>query len=172
MKAARTKGAATLPRTRPEAAREAPRPVAGAEPLPLGARVGRIVGLDETTVPQVDFPGNPHGPLAARVALSPAQAERLVQEWQSLEVLLVFANQDVRQPVVSGLVTRTLREAYDRDEQQQPRQLVLRASEELVLECGDAKIALRDGKIVIIGREILSRAQERHRIRGATVAIN
>jgi len=53
------------------------------------------------------------------------------------------------------------------------RRLLLKAEEELVLQCGDARIVLRrDGKLTIIGKEILSRARQRHRIRGATVDIN
>jgi hypothetical protein len=47
------------------------------------------------------------------------------------------------------------------------------ASEELVLECGPAEIRITaDGKIVIRGEHVLSRARGTHRIKGGSVAIN
>jgi hypothetical protein len=141
---------------------------------PVGARIGRIVALDEGAVPRIDFEGNPHGPLVARIALSTADADRLSAQWKDAEVLIVFASQDLRQPLITGLV----RHSFDDPMHQIAdwngfRQLFLRAQEELTLQCGDAKIVLRrDGKVTIVGKEILSRAQDRHRIRGATVDIN
>jgi len=142
-------------------------------PIPLGARVARLVSVDEGR-PQVDFPGNPHGPLAARIALSSADADRLARQWQDTDVLLVFADQDMRQPIITGMVRDTLDDPlYQLADWEGFRQLFLRAREELTLQCGEAKIVLRqNGKVTIVGQEILSRAKERHRIRGATVDIN
>mgnify|MGYP003703673193 CR=1 FL=1 len=143
-------------------------------PTPLGARVGRVVAVGPDGVPQVDFPGNPHGPLAARLALSAADADRLSGTWAQSEVLLVFADHDMLQPLITGLVRQTFDEAQQHvTDWEGFRELCLRAREALTLECGDARITLRqDGKVVIVGRDILSRAQGPHRIRGATVDIN
>jgi len=49
----------------------------------------------------------------------------------------------------------------------------LRASEELILECGKAKISLRaDGRVVILGGYLLSRASGVNKIKGGSVEIN
>ena len=149
------------------------------EGSPVGDRrphacVGAVVAVNESSVPLVDYPGNKNGPLCARLALSLADAERLAKAWQSSQVLLVFVNGDERLPVITGLVQESFDDpAYQVADWEGFRQLFLRAEEELVLQCGDAKIVLRrDGKLTIVGKEILSRAVERHRIRGATVDIN
>jgi uncharacterized protein (DUF2345 family) len=53
------------------------------------------------------------------------------------------------------------------------QRVVLRAKDHLVLECGGATIEIRsDGRIVVHGDRILSRARGTHRIKGGTVAIN
>ena len=49
----------------------------------------------------------------------------------------------------------------------------LKAGKELILECGEAKIQLRaDGKIVVLGGNIIQRSRGPHKIRGASVQIN
>jgi hypothetical protein len=51
--------------------------------------------------------------------------------------------------------------------------IVIDAGEELTLRCGEASIRItRDGKIVIRGEHILSRAKGTQRIKGGSVAIN
>jgi hypothetical protein len=121
------------------------------DPIPLGARVGTIVALDDGAVPRIDFPGNPHGPLVARLALSAADAERLARQWKDTEVLIVFASQDIRQPVITGLVRDSLEDPlYHIADWEGFSQLFLRAEDELILQCGEAKIVLRrDGKVTI-----------------------
>jgi hypothetical protein len=145
-----------------------------ADPVAQHPCIGRVVAVDDGTVPHVDFPGNPHGPLAARLALSPPDAERLARQWKDTEVLIVFAHRGTRQPVITGLVKNSFDDiAGEMVDWEGFRHLLLKAEEELVLQCGEAKIVLRrDGRLTIVGKEILSRALERHRIRGATVDIN
>jgi len=54
-----------------------------------------------------------------------------------------------------------------------PQDLHVEAGREIVLQCGEASIALRaDGRIVIRGGYILSRSTGAHKIKGATVQIN
>lgn len=55
-----------------------------------------------------------------------------------------------------------------------PRESIhLKADKELILECGEAKIQLRaDGKIVVLGGNIVQRSRGPHKIRGASVQIN
>jgi hypothetical protein len=49
----------------------------------------------------------------------------------------------------------------------------LEAQEEIVLKCGEGSITLRkDGKIIIKGTHLLSRASGPNRIKGGSVQIN
>ena len=53
------------------------------------------------------------------------------------------------------------------------RRVVLEAHDEIVLRCGESSISLRkDGKVVIRGRELVSRAAEINKIKGGAVHIN
>jgi hypothetical protein len=141
-------------------------------PAPTGVRIARIIALDDHLAPLVDFPGNVHGPMPARLAIAATEAMRLSECWAHVDVLLMFVDRDMRQPIVTGIITESLPRACE-PELRTPDHLVLEAGQELVLRCGDAKVVLRkDGSLVIAGRDILSRAEQRQRIRGGTVAIN
>lgn len=53
------------------------------------------------------------------------------------------------------------------------REIVIEAGDELTLRCGEASIRItRDGRVVIRGEHILSRARGTNRIKGGSVAIN
>ena len=53
------------------------------------------------------------------------------------------------------------------------REIVIEAGDGLTFRCGEASIRItRDGKIVIRGEHILSRAQGTQRIKGGSIAIN
>ncbi|MCO8121113.1 hypothetical protein NHH03_05135 [Stieleria sp. TO1_6] len=54
-----------------------------------------------------------------------------------------------------------------------PRQVVIEATDELTLKCGDCSVDLRkDGKLMIRGVDVLTRAKRTQRIKGGSVAIN
>ena len=54
-----------------------------------------------------------------------------------------------------------------------PEELVLEASEQITLKCGSGSITIReDGKVLIKGRDLVSRAERTNRIKGGAVAIN
>jgi hypothetical protein len=56
---------------------------------------------------------------------------------------------------------------------QPAEQVVIEATEMLTLKCGSSAIDLRsDGKLLIRGHDVLSRATRTQRIKGGTVAIN
>jgi len=58
-------------------------------------------------------------------------------------------------------------------EQETPEELVIEAKESLTFKCGEGSITLRkDGKILIKGKDLVSRAQRMNRIKGGAVAIN
>lgn len=53
------------------------------------------------------------------------------------------------------------------------RRVVIEADEELILRVGDSSIRIaRDGKVVIRGEHVLTRAKGTNRIKGGSVAIN
>ncbi|TWU40598.1 hypothetical protein [Novipirellula artificiosorum] len=55
----------------------------------------------------------------------------------------------------------------------QPDHVVIEADEQLSLRCGDASIEMRkDGKLMIRGIDVLSKAKRTQRIKGGNVAIN
>ena len=54
-----------------------------------------------------------------------------------------------------------------------PAELVIEATSQLTLKCGDGSITLRgDGKVLIKGKDLVSHAQRMNRIKGGGVAIN
>jgi hypothetical protein len=129
----------------------------------------------------VDYDGNPRGPVAARCAEGLfAGPSRIGHDG----AVLLFENGDPDKPMVVALLGRARAEPMNVLELKRvgaaPREcvidgekLVLEGRDEIVLRCGDGSITLRaDGKIVLKGREIVSRAFESNRIKGSTVNIN
>ena len=54
-----------------------------------------------------------------------------------------------------------------------PDHVVIEAGEMLTIKCGDSSLDLRkDGKLMIRGNDVLTRAKRTQRIKGGTVAIN
>ncbi|MDY6994023.1 MAG: DUF6484 domain-containing protein [Pseudomonadota bacterium] len=137
--------------------------------------IGKIVGLDKTETFLVDYPNNPtHAPLAAlsTVPLSRECIER--------EVALLFAEGNLKKPIIMGLIHNGL-EIFPENQlveknikvQLDGEEIVLSAAKEIVLQCGQASITLtRAGKILIRGAYVLSRSSGVNRIKGASVQIN
>jgi len=140
--------------------------------------------------PLVDFAGNAAGPLPARstVALDRGTAEAAAGNRQG--VVLLFEEGDPARPLIMGLLQRPsdtpmldlVLQAEDEaegDDAPPPevavdgRRVVLEGHDEVVLRCGKASITLRrNGKIVIRGAYLVSRAEGTNRIRGGSVQIN
>lgn len=135
--------------------------------------------------PLVDYPGNSHGPLAARVVatLDPATLARAIAEHQ--EVLVLFAEGDPTRPMLMGLLQipspspileAILEETLARESQQvevDGRSVLIEGRDEVVLRCGKSSLTLRrDGLVILRGVNIRTEADELQRIRGGTVRIN
>jgi hypothetical protein len=142
--------------------------------------VGTLVALTDDGTMHVDFPGNALGPLAAR-AVGAATGEPLPDNPAGTAVALVFENGDRSLPLVLGLIVDRWvaggRSVVTQKDQRElvidGRSLVLNAEQELVIRCGTASIQLRrDGKIVIKGTEVVSRASGANKIKGGVVNIN
>lgn len=148
---------------------------------PAGIAVGSLLGVSDTGRPFVDFPGNLAGPVEAR-SIVPAPAGDHPADGSAVPVLLVFENGDPDLPIIIGFVRDTLFGPPSPRELSLPRpaaatldgkRIVLDANQEIILRCGESSITLRrDGKIVLLGTNIVSRASEVNKIKGGNVAIN
>jgi hypothetical protein len=142
-------------------------------PLALpGAQTGQIVNLDENGVLFVDFPANPSGPVAARLAVGDMVLSEMLHDPQAREVLLVFEDNDLTRPIIVGPVRDRL-PTNGIDIHVHGRRFTVETDQEVELRCGDAKLRIsRDGKIVVLGNDVVSRARRQHKIKGGTVNIN
>lgn len=144
----------------------------GQPPVP-GARQGRLVRIDNEGCVFVDFHGNPLGPVAAKLAVSQTEMADLIHSNdEETEILLVFENNDLARPIIIGKV----RDRLPRNGIEisiRGRRFSVQTDEEIELRCGDAKLRItREGKIVVLGNDVVSRARRRNRIKGGTVNIN
>jgi hypothetical protein len=131
--------------------------------------LGHIVRITPEDIPVVDYYGNPTGPLEARIATDPPA--ECSGNWPP--VLLAFENGDPTLPVIVGFVRRTMKAGPRQWESRRVRKLVLGAEEEILLRCGKSSVLLRrDGKIVIKGGDILSRASGTNKVQGGTIRLN
>jgi hypothetical protein len=124
------------------------------------------------TVQSVDAAGGPcvqwsdGEPTPARVVWMSASVD-----WThcvGLRVILGFVDGDEEHPVVLGLLDAP-RVASARE----PEVLRIASGRELVIECGEARIALRaDGRVEVRGTHLVSRSSGPNKVKGATVHIN
>jgi hypothetical protein len=142
--------------------------------------VGRIIDLGKGGEIWVDFAGSPPGGARSRILrhLLPITRKNIDDT-----VLLVFESENPL-PVIVGIVADgvcpILPQVAVELEGREPetavidgKRVLLRAYEEIRLECGKASIiARKDGKIILRGVEIVSRASKTNKIRGASVQIN
>lgn len=138
----------------------------------IGPQRGRLVRIDSDGRLFVDFPGNLAGPVAAKLAVSAMEIADVVDRAEPAEILLVFENNDPALPIIVGTVRDRLPsdgiEIYVRG-----RRIAIDADEEVELRCGEAKVRItRDGKVVVLGNDVVSRARRQNRIKGGTVNIN
>jgi hypothetical protein len=120
----------------------------------------------------VDFPGNPSGPVVAKLAVSDMAMAELLNESEAPEVLLVFEDNDLARPIVIAKVRERLPSAGI-EIHVRGRRFAVETDEEIELRCGDARVRItRDGKVVVLGNEVVSRARRGNRIKGGTVNIN
>jgi hypothetical protein len=149
-----------------------------------GCKVGQVVEVSEDGQVLVDFPGNLHGPLTARLTGSVKAADLRQAANSGCELLLSFINGDPEQPIVVDTLHARAEFAVPQeplalqtDEPQDVtidgRRITFDAKEEVVLRCGRASITLtKAGKILIRGAYLLTRSSGVNRIKGGSVQIN
>ncbi len=154
-------------------------PIVGSRPARRwGMVVGHLVEIRPDDQALVDYDGNPHGPLPARTVVTLAAAPA-----SGTPVLLAFEGGDDAMPIVVGFPRTSVCDprpqtgpAAVRTSQDvviDVRSLLVQAHQRIVLTCGPASITVSaDGSITLRGVNLLSRASEGNRIKGAAVRIN
>ena len=99
-------------------------------------------------------------------------------------MLLAFENDDPQLPIIVDTMHSLLEEISERSavalEAEAPRdaiidgkRIVFDAADEIVLQCGKARITLtRAGKILIQGEYLLSSSRGANKIKGASIQLN
>ncbi len=157
--------------------------------------IGTLVEVDEQGLPVVDFSGNPsEQPLKAMTTLV------LTQTHIGRQVALLFANGDMKEPVIMGMIHSPLQAMLENfgqvqvkdevegdlpDETKQEsgfeiddvlidgKKITFEAKEQIVLKCGESSITLtHSGKILIRGKYLLNRSTGVNRIMGGSVKVN
>jgi len=143
--------------------------------------VGRVVGITKAGELLVDYPGNSGAPQRARsiVVLDIAEAD----DFEQLPVLLFLDSRNSDAPIILGPIRDTVHRTKPmeaaslshpgREVLVDGKAIQVDADREIVLRCGASSLTLRrDGKIILKGKEIISRASEANKIKGAVVKIN
>lgn len=140
----------------------------------------------------VDYPGNPHPPLAART-ITPIDQRVLEDALRSKkEVLLLFEGDQSDRPIILGFVESLDAKPKKGEAVRNDRpvgldggvttpyeavvdgkRIVLDAQNEIELRCGSASITLRrNGRVVIQGTYVETHSRGVNRIKGGSVQIN
>jgi Domain of unknown function (DUF6484) len=158
-------------------------------------RTGWVAGHDGTGGVLVDFPGNPNGPVAARLGLPLDEKTMRDAVAARQAVMLLFEEGDPRRPFLLSFIhapsaTPILDSLLQRNDAHPPPQLRVEARptpleivcgetritlqhNELTLVCGEASLTLkRNGKVVLKGVRVESHAEDVNRIKGGTVEVN
>lgn len=129
----------------------------------LAPRRARVLALSELGEPLVALRAGDTAGTACDVLESSPLAPAVFEVGD--EVLVLEAPDERARPVVLGRVRRAPSASSGRVE--------IHAARELVLRCGAGAIVMRaDGRVAITGLDIVSSAQRRQRIKGASVEIN
>ena len=149
-----------------------------------GIRIGKVTDISDQGHVFVDFAGNHHGPLSARLAGSMDPKLRKIFEAADHRVLLVFEDDDPKLPIIIDSICDSIDEApeknpvaFQMDEAENVfidgKRFTFDAKEQIVLRCGKSSITLtRAGKVLIRGAYLLNRSSGVNRIKGGSVQIN
>ncbi len=143
-----------------------------------GPRVGRFSSIENNGKIYIDFEGNTGGPVLAKSCVKVSQKDK------EKNLFLMFEMNDPAHPVIVGLFEE--RHAFDVHKHElnvsrekiknieiDGERFIFNAKKEIVLQCGKGSITIRkDGKIIIKGSNLLSRASGQNKIKGGSVAIN
>lgn len=137
--------------------------------------IGMLVAWIDGVGPQVTFDGA-DGPVVARTIMPLDAATVAAAIAQERQVLLAFDGGRADAPIIVGLLEpgpRTTTPGHTVDATVDGQRVVVRGTDEIVLQCGLSSITLRrNGRVVIRGVEVETRASGTNKIRGGSVLIN
>lgn len=150
------------------------------EPV-IGSRIGQIHGSDERGRVLVVYDGRE--PVPSRLVAGLSHDELSGVEYRGREVLLSFDGGNPLTPIITNLMSLPLESLVEMEVGDdlcgQPQDAVLDgkrvhldAEEEVILSCGAASITLkRDGRVIIKGDSIVSRARGLNHIEGGATRV-
>jgi hypothetical protein len=144
------------------------------QPAGWSVCLGLVTAWDDQG-PTVDYPGNGRGPTRAGLTTAGPRL-RAVPAAIGREAVLLIDPLGGGAPVLLGLLQRPGAGEAERDAVEarvDGRRVEIEGRDEIVLKCGEASITLRrNGRVVIRGAQVETRAAGLNRIRGGSVAIN
>lgn len=142
-------------------------PIAPALPA---ATIGWVAGYAPERGVLVDFAGSEAGPVVARLLLMIDDATLQAAVKDRRPVALLFERGEPTLPLIVGLVQA---QGPTHEARIDGKRLVITGEEEIELRCGEASITLqKNGKLVIRGTYVETRAKGTNRIKGGSVQIN
>jgi len=149
--------------------------------------LGTLVSIDKLGNPFVEFSGNP-----SDHSLKAITTLELARSHIGRQVALLFAGGNLQNPVIMGMIRSPLQEMLENFGQEEVAvesgqeehlkvddvmvdgsKIVFEAKEKIVLRCGESSIILtRDGKILIRGKNLLTRSTGVNRILGGSIRLN
>ncbi|MEE9382900.1 MAG: DUF6484 domain-containing protein [Nannocystaceae bacterium] len=137
----------------------------------------------EATIGELLDPAGPNGPRVRLVgtdgseqSLDALTTVSLTSAERGRSVVLMFINGDPRTPVITGLVEPARERPAAKRRQKielDADALLLTADSTLTLKCGKSSLTLtRDGRVIVRGVHLLSRASSVNRIRGGSIQLN
>lgn len=139
-----------------------------------GVQRGRIVAADESGMLLVELAGD--GGIIIPCACLETSGTRALELRAGDSVVVLLPDETDALGCVLGRIGR-YRRVSDASSETGPKepqaQLILAADQEVVIRCGASAISLRrDGRILISGLDIVSKAARTQRIKGGSVQIN
>jgi len=143
--------------------------------------IGRIVGTNRYKDILVQFAS--HKPKPAKIVSGLYRRELIKEEYKGRNVLLLFEKGDPDLPIILNLMEDPLEKLMSlelSEEEKKPKEVMIdgkkilfEAEEEIIMKCGQGQIILRnDGKIILKGTNITSRAKNMNKVKGGAVHIN
>jgi len=147
--------------------------------------IGVLVGFDHQNRPLVAFSGNPQSTAIPASYTSPLSHDDI-----GYNVALLLVGGDIEQPLIIGPIKDSLEQIKIEPESliqykektdsllstiqvDGEEELIITANKTITLQCGDASITLtKEGKILLRGKYISSRASGMQTIKGGSVQIN
>jgi len=150
-------------------------PVRSAPPgTDTGVVVGELIAFaDNGVTPLVVYPGQPGSAAVGARSVVDLHASHI-----GSQVVLMFDRADPVKPIVMGVVRNGGASALESkppavEVDADGARLVVNASEQLVLRCGNASITLtKSGKVLIQGTYVSSRSTGVNRVKGGSVQLN